>query len=85
MILQRVRLASEHIDCTHHRLVKTTPNPRATKKSRGELGPLPPLSAVLVAAAPEEVAEAKAELLEVAMLTVLDYAVSLSAAYAEAV
>jgi hypothetical protein len=34
-----------------HKFVKTTPNPRATKKSRGELvGPLPlsPLPPVLV-------------------------------------
>lgn len=64
--------------------MKTTPKPNATKKSRGELGPLPPLSAVLVAAAPEEVAEAKAELLAVAILGVLECTVLLSAAYVEA-
>jgi hypothetical protein len=29
---------------TYHKIVKTTPNPRATKKSKGELvGPLPEL------------------------------------------
>jgi hypothetical protein len=27
----------------HHKLVKTTPNPKATKKSSGELGPFPEL------------------------------------------
>ncbi len=27
----------------HHRFVKTTPKPRATKKRSGELGPFPPL------------------------------------------
>lgn len=33
----------------YHRLVNTTPKPRATKKSRGELvGPLPPLPALPV-------------------------------------
>ena len=64
--------------------MKTTPKPKATKNSRGELGPLPPLSAVLVAAAPEDVAEAKAELLEVAILMVLEYTILLSAAYVEA-
>jgi hypothetical protein len=26
----------------HHKLVKTTPKPRATKNSSGELGPEPP-------------------------------------------
>ena len=31
-------------DGTYHRFVKTTPKPRATKKSKGELvGPPPPL------------------------------------------
>jgi hypothetical protein len=30
-------------------LVKTTPNPRATKKRRGELGPLPELPLLPVA------------------------------------
>ena len=31
------------IDRLYHRLVKTTPNPKATKNNRGELvGPLPP-------------------------------------------
>ena len=28
-------------EASHHRLVKTTPKPRATKNSSGELGPLP--------------------------------------------
>ena len=33
----------ERTNSTHHRFVKTTPKPRATKKSRGELvGPPPP-------------------------------------------
>jgi hypothetical protein len=27
---------------THHKLVKTTPNPSATKNNKGELGPEPP-------------------------------------------
>ena len=32
-----------NIRISYHRFVKTTPKPRATKKSRGELvGPLPP-------------------------------------------
>ena len=68
MILQRVRVALKRTERTHHRLVKTTPKPRATKNSRGELGPLDPLSPVCVGAAPDEVEEGKAELLEVAIL-----------------
>ena len=39
------------VPCTHHKFVKTTPNPRATKKSKGELvgpvAPLPPLGLVV--------------------------------------
>ena len=31
-------------EASYHRLVKTTPNPNATKKSNGELGPLPELT-----------------------------------------
>jgi hypothetical protein len=41
-------------DWTYHRLVNTTPKPRATKKSRGELVALPvlfPLLLVVVAVA----------------------------------
>ncbi len=33
---------------TYHRLVKTTPNPKATKKSKGELVGPPPLPLGLV-------------------------------------
>jgi hypothetical protein len=43
--------------------VKTTPNPNATKKSRGELGPLLPLPFPVVAA--DEVAAAAVEVGEV--------------------
>lgn len=49
--------------------MKTTPKPRATKKSRGELGPFPlPLSDDAVGDAPEDVAEGNIELLEVAIV-----------------
>lgn len=44
---------------SYQRLVKTTPNPSATKKSRGELvGPLVLPSSVAVGAAADEVVEA---------------------------
>jgi hypothetical protein len=38
-----------HGECAYHRLVKTTPNPRATKNSRGELVGPPPLPLPLLA------------------------------------
>ena len=44
--------------CAHHRFVKTTPKPSATKKSKGELGPLfPPLEAVVEAEADAAIVE----------------------------
>lgn len=49
----------------HHKLVKTTPNPRATKKSSGELGPLLPLEGEPV---DEGVADVDADDVEVAIL-----------------
>lgn len=39
----------ESNEITHHKLVKTTPNPKATKKRSGELGPLPELPELPVA------------------------------------
>ena len=43
MILRHVSIAVQNKDGkAYHRLVKTTPKPRATKNSNGELGPLPP-------------------------------------------
>jgi hypothetical protein len=56
---QQSVVRSHHGACTDHKFVKTTPKPRATKKSNGELlGPPPPplLVAVLVAALVELVA-----------------------------
>lgn len=44
---------------TYHRLVKTTPNPKATKKSKGELvgpPPPPPEADVVGPGGPDEVA-----------------------------
>jgi hypothetical protein len=40
----------------HHKFVKTTPNPRATKNSRGELvGPPPPLDWLVVVVGADDV------------------------------
>jgi len=51
---------------THHKLVKTTPKPKATKKSSGELGPFPEF--------PELVAEGGglAEVVEIKLVVVAD-------------
>jgi hypothetical protein len=46
--------------------VKTTPNPKATKKSSGELGPFPPLFDALLVALAE--ADNVADAVEVAIL-----------------
>jgi hypothetical protein len=48
--------------------VNTTPNPKATKKRSGELGPLPLLSPLLVGEDVEDVEEGKEEVDEVAIL-----------------
>lgn len=82
---KEVRIATAPLHPAHHKLVKTTPKPRATKKSSGELGPLPPLSPVAVGLEPEDVGEEdKTELVEVAILKVSKGVRCLiSAAYAE--
>lgn len=53
---KRRRNRQEAREYKYHKLVKTTPKPRATKNRRGELvGPLPPLEEpVLVAGADTE-------------------------------
>lgn len=52
----------------YHKFVKTTPKPRATKKSKGELGPLPLLDA-LVADGVADAEEAEAIAVDADMLT----------------
>jgi hypothetical protein len=53
MILERLVWKTKkkgiHGECAYHRLVKTTPNPRATKNSRGELVGPPPFPLPLLA------------------------------------
>jgi len=56
-----------HPHMTYHRFVKTTPKPRATKKSRGELvgPPLPP--SLLLGGWVDEGAEVKTAVVDMAM------------------
>jgi hypothetical protein len=46
--VSRTNLHMRRWQCVYHKFVKTTPNPKATKKSSGELvGPPPPLLPLL--------------------------------------